>query len=89
MHACNDHFCDIEEKYKREVRIISIDFYGGQNVYPTVTEQLNDLDIGILGKLVACFIMQLLIISTFSSSISFVYSLYCILLAFCCLIAVS
>ena len=47
----------IEEKYKRQVRIISIDFYGGQNVYPTVAEHLNDLDIGILGKLVACFIL--------------------------------
>lgn len=51
MHSCNDCFCDIEEKYKREVRIISIDFYGGQNVYSAITEQLNDLDIGILGNL--------------------------------------
>ena len=39
-----------EEKYQREVRIISVDFSEGKNIYPNIAEQLQDLDIGILGE---------------------------------------
>ena len=39
-----------EEKYKREVRVVPVDFTDGQKVYPNIAEQLQDLDIGVLGK---------------------------------------
>ena len=39
-----------EEKYCREVCVIPVDFSKGQVVYSSVTEQLQDLDVGILGK---------------------------------------
>ena len=40
----------IEQNFKREVRIISVDFSDGRKIYPLIAEQLQDLDIGILGK---------------------------------------
>ena len=40
-----------EEKYGREVRIIPVDFSDGQEIYPRIAEELQDLDIGVLGKL--------------------------------------
>ena len=39
-----------EEKYGREVRIIPVDFSGGPEIYPRIAEELQDLDIGLLGK---------------------------------------
>ena len=39
-----------EEKYGCEVRIIAVDFAEGQEVYPRIAEELQGLDIGILGK---------------------------------------
>ena len=40
-----------EEKYGREVHIIPVDFSDGQEIYPRIAEELQDLDIGVLGKL--------------------------------------
>ena len=37
-----------EEKYKREVVVIPIDFSDGMEIYPNIAEQLKDLDIGVL-----------------------------------------
>ena len=39
-----------EEKYSREVRIIPADFSDGQEIYPRIAEELQELDIGVLGK---------------------------------------
>lgn len=39
---------EIQEKYKREVLIISVDFTQGQVVYPKLAEKLKDLEIGVL-----------------------------------------
>ena len=39
-----------EEKYSREVHIIPVDFSDGQEIYPRIAEELQDLDIGLLGK---------------------------------------
>ena len=39
-----------EEKYSREVRIIAVDFSDGLEIYPKIVENLQDLDIGILGE---------------------------------------
>ena len=39
-----------EEKYGREVCVIPADFSGGQEIYPRIAEELQDLDIGVLGK---------------------------------------
>ena len=39
-----------EEKYSCEVRIIPVDFSDGQEIYPRIAEELQDLDIGLLGK---------------------------------------
>jgi len=39
-----------EEKYSREVRIIAVDFLDGLEIYPQIAENLQDLDIGILGE---------------------------------------
>ena len=38
-----------EEKYGREVVVIPVDFSDGMEIYPNIAEQLNDLDIGVLG----------------------------------------
>ena len=40
----------IGEKYKSEVRIISVDFAKGQSIYPNIADELKDLNIGVLGK---------------------------------------
>ena len=40
-----------EEKYKREVVVIPVDFSDGMDIYPNIAEQLKDLDIGVLSKL--------------------------------------
>ena len=42
-----------EEKYSREVVVIPIDFSDGMEIYPNIAEQLNDLDIGVLGMQLA------------------------------------
>ena len=39
-----------EETYSCEVRIIPVDFSDGQEIYPHIAEELQDLDIGVLGK---------------------------------------
>ena len=39
-----------EEKYGREVRIIPVDFSDGSEIYPQIAENLQDLDIGVLGE---------------------------------------
>lgn len=39
---------EIQEKYKQEVLIISVDFTQGQVVYPKLAEKLKDLEIGVL-----------------------------------------
>ena len=68
MHTCtHTHVFTqtlIEQKYGREVRIISVDFSGGMDIYPNLAEQLQDLDIGILSKffsdVVPCLVWLLL-----------------------------
>ena len=42
-----------EEKYKREVVVIPVDFSDGMDICPNIAEQLQDLDIGVLSKLFA------------------------------------
>ena len=42
-----------EEKYGCEVVVIPIDFSDGMEIYPNIAEQLNDLDIGVLGMQLA------------------------------------
>ena len=42
-----------EEKYGREVVVIPVDFSDGMEIYPNIAEQLNDLDIGVLGMQLA------------------------------------
>ena len=39
-----------EDKYGREVCVIPADFSDGQEIYPRIAEELQDLDIGLLGK---------------------------------------
>ena len=39
-----------EEKYSHEVRIIPVDFSEGPELYPRIAKELQDLDIGVLGK---------------------------------------
>ena len=46
------HLMVAEEKYKREVVVIPVDFSDGLEIYPNIAEQLKDLDIGVLSKLV-------------------------------------
>ena len=46
-----------KEKYDREVIVIPVDFSDGMEVYPNIAEQLNDLDIGVLGTQLAKFIV--------------------------------
>ena len=41
------------EKYGREVVVIPVDFSDGMEIYPNIAEQLNDLDIGVLGMQLA------------------------------------
>ena len=45
------HLMLAEEKYSREV-VIPVDFSDGLEIYPNIAEQLKDLDIGVLSKLV-------------------------------------
>ena len=40
-----------EETYGCEVCVIPVDFSDGQEIYPRIAEELQDLDIGLLGKL--------------------------------------
>ena len=40
----------VEQKYSREVRIIPVDFSDGMEIYPSLAEQLKDMDIGVLSK---------------------------------------
>jgi len=46
------HVCPspTEEKYGREVRIIPVDFSDGFEIYQQIAEKLQDLNIGVLGK---------------------------------------
>ena len=44
------HSLPPEEKHNREVCIIPVDFSDGQEIYPRIAEELQDLDIGVLGK---------------------------------------
>ena len=44
------HLMLAEEKYKRDVVIIPVDFSDGLKIYPSIAEQLKDLDIGVLSK---------------------------------------
>ena len=44
------HLMLAEEKYKRDVVVIPVDFSDGLKIYPSIAEQLKDLDIGVLSK---------------------------------------
>jgi hypothetical protein len=41
------------EKYGDEVVVIPVDLSDGMEIYPDIAEQLNDLDIGVLGTQLA------------------------------------
>ena len=43
-------FVYLEEKYKRKVLVIPVDFSCSQDVLPNVVEKLKDLEIGVLGE---------------------------------------
>ena len=40
----------LEKQYAREVKVVVVDFSDGMKVYPSLAEQLQHLDIGILSK---------------------------------------
>lgn len=42
--------CPAEDRFGRETRTIQVDFTEGQSIYPVVAEQLEGLEVGILGK---------------------------------------
>ena len=48
-----------EEKYGCEVRVIPVDFSEGHEIYPRIAEELQDLDIGVLGKTCNSFLKHL------------------------------
>lgn len=39
-----------EDRFGRETRTVQVDFTEGQSIYPVVAEQLEGLEVGILGK---------------------------------------
>ncbi len=38
------------ERYGREVRVLSVDFSQGQQVYDDIQAEISDLDVAILGE---------------------------------------
>ncbi|MCG8625005.1 MAG: hypothetical protein MJE68_23770 [Proteobacteria bacterium] len=52
-HTLHHTHTPTEEKYGREVVVISIDFSDGMEIYPNIAEQLNDLEISVLGMQLA------------------------------------
>ena len=40
----------LEEKHGRETLVIVVDFSGGMEIYSMIKDQLDTLDIGILGE---------------------------------------
>ena len=58
-----------EEKYGREVVVIPVDFSDGMEIYPNIAEQLNDLDIGVLGMQLAKIYCSALIVCYFEFSL--------------------
>ena len=62
MYAFRDdcvQITDVEQKYSREVLVISVNFSDGMEIYPNIAEQLQDLDVGILSKPNVQFLPQL------------------------------
>lgn len=43
--------CVSESRFGRQTRVIQTDFTEGHHIYPAITEDLKDLEIGILGNL--------------------------------------
>ena len=39
-----------EEKFGRESRVIPMDFSGGLDIYTMISDQLRDLDVGVLSE---------------------------------------
>ena len=76
-----------EQKYGHEVRIISVDFSGGMEIYPDLAEQLQDLDIGILSKffsdVVPSLVWLLLKVMTYCHSFMYIDSRNCKLSVLC------
>ena len=59
-HTCSSNpFFFTGDKYQREVRIISVDFSLGQEIYPKIAEELKDLDIGVLGEFVGSLAFEM------------------------------
>ena len=75
-----------EEKYGREVRVISVDFSEGHEIYPRIAEELQDLDIGVLGKACNSFFKHLALLCgwTHSPHVVCVFSEQCRLLPRLC-----
>ena len=48
-----------EQKYSREVRTIAVDFSDGEKIYPRLTKELQDLDVGVLG-LFSCLTLKVI-----------------------------
>uniref|UniRef100_A0A673CD65 Hydroxysteroid (20-beta) dehydrogenase 2 n=1 Tax=Sphaeramia orbicularis TaxID=375764 RepID=A0A673CD65_9TELE len=42
---------EIKDQYGRKTRTIQVDFTEGQSIYPLIAKELQDLEIGILGKM--------------------------------------
>ena len=38
------------DQYKREVRVIPVDFSDGQSVYADIQAEISDLDVAVLGE---------------------------------------
>lgn len=51
MSSPNMSLCLAEDRFGRETRTIQVDFTEGPSIYPAVAEQLETLEVGILGKL--------------------------------------
>lgn len=53
LHFFNSYvhlLCPSEDQYRRKTRTIQVDFTEGHCIYPVIAEQLQGLEIGILGK---------------------------------------
>ena len=53
----------VEERHKKKVLVMPIDFSSGLEVYHEISQQLQELDVGILGKL--CNVFGFMLVTIF------------------------
>ena len=60
--------CDsmvLGERYGREVRVLSVDFSQGQQVYDDIQAEISDLDVAILGEYIVMTRIIIIIMYSF------------------------